>query len=416
MKRVLLVDDDALVLRMYRSGLCRLGFEVDTAGDVLQAIKCLREHKPDLVVLDLMMPKLTGVDFLRYLRDQTDLASVPVVVLSNAYMHELGARAAELGVQKALLKTACSPSVLAEIYANIVEGGSRTEDPSRLLAIPEPAALPAAHPAVSAAATGAERSQSASTEPESADTGFRARIRQEFLRNAPNTRLEIRKLHQDFGNAQNDAERRLRLGDLYRKIHFVTAAAGLAHCRLVALMASAFEALIFELMGKPAALTPSILRTLAATVDFLGTLLERAREAAPEAPLTGRVLVVDDDPLSNRLVAAALRNAQLEARTSERPLEALQWLQRGRYDLLLLDIEMPTMDGFELCRRVRALAGYEHTPLVYVTAHSDFEDRARSALTGGNDLIAKPVFPLELAVKAVTHLIRGRLPSVAQAS
>jgi DNA-binding response OmpR family regulator len=46
--------------------------------------------------------------------------------------------------------------------------------------------------------------------------------------------------------------------------------------------------------------------------------------------------------------------------------------------------------------------------VIYLTAHTDFDSRARSIISGGNDLIAKPIFPIELAVKAVAHLIRGR--------
>jgi len=70
---------------------------------------------------------------------------------------------------------------------------------------------------------------------------------------------------------------------------------------------------------------------------------------------------------------------------------------------------MPGMDGFELCKRLRLLPGYAQTPVIYVTSHSDFENRTKSVLTGGNDLISKPVFPIELAVKAVTHLLKIRL-------
>jgi CheY-like chemotaxis protein len=80
-------------------------------------------------------------------------------------------------------------------------------------------------------------------------------------------------------------------------------------------------------------------------------------------------------------------------------------LARKHFDLVLLDIEMPQMTGFEVCRKLRMLPGYEKTPVIYVTAHSDFESRSRSIISGGNDLIAKPIFPIELAVKAVAHLI-----------
>ena len=130
------------------------------------------------------------------------------------------------------------------------------------------------------------------------------------------------------------------------------------------------------------------------------------READVEAPLSARALVVDDDPLSNRLVVAALQRAQLQARSTDDPLVGLQWLKENRFDLVLLDVEMPGMDGFELCRRLRQLPGHQKTPVIYITVHSDFENRAKSILSGGNDFISKPVFPMELAVKVVTVLLK----------
>jgi len=68
------------------------------------------------------------------------------------------------------------------------------------------------------------------------------------------------------------------------------------------------------------------------------------------------------------------------------------------------------MDGIELCKRLRALPGYEKIPVIYVTLHSDFETRARTVLSGGNDLIAKPILPAELAVKVVMHLLKKHHP------
>ena len=70
---------------------------------------------------------------------------------------------------------------------------------------------------------------------------------------------------------------------------------------------------------------------------------------------------------------------------------------------------MPGMDGIELCKRTRRLPGYENTPIIYVTLHSDFETRAKSALSGADDLIAKPILATELAAKAVMHLLKSQL-------
>jgi CheY-like chemotaxis protein len=120
-------------------------------------------------------------------------------------------------------------------------------------------------------------------------------------------------------------------------------------------------------------------------------------------------------------VVAALQRAEVQARSTQDPLVALQWLEKSQFDLILLDVEMPGLDGFEVCKRLRALPGYQRTPVIYVTSHGDFDHRARSVLSGGNDLISKPVFPIELAVKAVTHMLKSGLaetppPAGAQSS
>jgi CheY-like chemotaxis protein len=110
MKRLLLVDDDAVVMRTYRDRLSAHGFQVNTAASGTAAIAFLRAAKPDVVVLDLMMPDLSGVDVLKFIRSQPRLATTPVVVLTNAYLNDLGRQAATIGIEKAFLKADCSPS------------------------------------------------------------------------------------------------------------------------------------------------------------------------------------------------------------------------------------------------------------------------------------------------------------------
>ena len=353
-----------------------------------------------------MMPKFTGVDVLKFIRTEASLKTLPVIVLSNSYMNQLAAEAADLGVQKALLKVRCSPSVVLGIIEDLLAGKPSREDASHLLAVPERSPSVPQMP---------ERPRSiglpapAPSQAETAAAEFKAKARRGFLDGAPATCATMRSLYQSFAAAPNETQRITRLQAFYHKIRFITATAGLAECHHLAQMASALEALLFELIDKPAAISPSVLRTIASTVDFLALLFDCAREADVEAPLPAQALVVDDDPLSNRLVVAALQRAQLQARSTDDSLVGLQWLKEGRYDLVLLDIEMAGMDGFELCRRLRLLPGYQKTPVIYVTSHSDFEHRAKSVLSGGDDLISKPVFPMELAVKAVSLLLKRRI-------
>jgi CheY-like chemotaxis protein len=194
-------------------------------------------------------------------------------------------------------------------------------------------------------------------------------------------------------------------------LHFVGARAGLAGCGRIALLATGFEALLFELIVKPSLATPSTLHTIAQAMDCLNLLFENTETGFAQVTLEAKVLVVDDDAVNNRVMLTGLKRANLDAESVADPRLALQKLQAGRYDLILLDILMPGMNGFELCEQLRRLPGYLDTPVIFVTAHDDFENRIQSVVSGGNDLIAKPVFPLELALKATTDLLRAQLKS-----
>jgi len=229
-----------------------------------------------------------------------------------------------------------------------------------------------------------------------------------LLNNSQAICQSLRQLFEAFHAARTDKDRELRLQDFYRKIHFVAAMAAMAEHHALAQMASAIEALLFTMQEKVRTLEPSLERTTSLAIKFLEELLRNPAQTRPASAQNKTALVVDDDRLSNRLVVSALRQANLQARSTENPAAALGLLQEKPYDLILLDIEMPEMDGFELCKRLRTLPGYDQTPVIYVTLHSDFETRAKTVLSGGNDLIAKPILPAELAVKVVMHLLKGQ--------
>jgi len=95
------------------------------------------------------------------------------------------------------------------------------------------------------------------------------------------------------------------------------------------------------------------------------------------------------------------------------PHAALALLMGMEFDLIFLDIDMPGMTGFELCKQIRAVPHYKETAVVFVSSLTDFQSKAQSTLSGGNDLIAKPFHFLELGVKALIHLWRPQLKRVA---
>jgi DNA-binding response OmpR family regulator len=113
--------------------------------------------------------------------------------------------------------------------------------------------------------------------------------------------------------------------------------------------------------------------------------------------MTRRVLVVEDDPDIGRLVTLQLAELDCESRLITDGVSALAEAQAGRYDLMILDIMLPRMDGLEICRRLRA--GERYTPILMLTAKSSEIDRVLGLELGADDYLTKPFSMLELAAR-----------------
>src|SRR5579859_1482037 len=109
MKTILYVEDNPLVVLAYKNVLVREGFNVEVAEDGLVAMKKLVATKFDLVLLDLIMPKINGTDVLKYIRSTPALKAMPVVILSDGSIADAAQGALAIGVEGALLKSTCNP-------------------------------------------------------------------------------------------------------------------------------------------------------------------------------------------------------------------------------------------------------------------------------------------------------------------
>ena len=116
------------------------------------------------------------------------------------------------------------------------------------------------------------------------------------------------------------------------------------------------------------------------------------------------------------MICSAVGKAGLDAVGLDDPLAAQRLLKRERFDLIFLDVEMPGLTGLDLCVKIRAMKSNRRTPIVFVTSHSDFGSRAQSALSGGNDFIAKPFLLVEVALKALTWLFKDGAQPLPRAS
>jgi CheY-like chemotaxis protein len=111
--RVLFVEDDAAVAQMYKLKLELDGYQVELAGDGEVALRMARASLPDIIFLDIRLPKLDGLEVLEALRADPRTKTVPVVILSSSSEQELVERGARLGVLDHLIKSKTTPAQLA---------------------------------------------------------------------------------------------------------------------------------------------------------------------------------------------------------------------------------------------------------------------------------------------------------------
>ncbi len=124
--------------------------------------------------------------------------------------------------------------------------------------------------------------------------------------------------------------------------------------------------------------------------------------------MSARILIVDDTPLNLKLLSAKLAKDYYLVSSAASGPEALELVKRDMPDLILLDVMMPEMDGFEVCSRLKADSATQHIPIVMVTALSDVKDRVRGLECGADDFLTKPINDVALMAR-VRSLLRLKM-------
>ena len=388
MKKLLLIEDDQIFANIYRNKLVLDGFQVEIAYDGDTGFKLLHSFRPDAVILDLILPKMSGVEIIRKLRAEPEFAQLPVIVFTNTYLTSIVQEAWKAGATKCLAKANCNPgqviSALRQIFSG--KGGKGGK---------------------SGKGSAAEATAPIEEMPADAETEFQTELRRSFVDNWPSTLAAIRGHLQSLTKAEDESARQLHLHELYRRVHQITGSAGITGMYPIAQLTDAFEALLRELHDNPDHVTVSTLRTVASAVDFLAALFQNGAMPGKRPPVA-KVLVVEDEDIARRAILHALEKARLKSVMVEDPVKALELVLDNKFDLVFLDVGLPNMNGFELCAKLRTLPAYKKTPVVFITSQNDFESRANSSISGGSDFIAKPFIYVELAVKALIYALRNR--------
>lgn len=446
MKKILIVEDDQLVASAYKKRFGEAGYAVEWAPDGLEGIKMVGSIKPDVVLLDLLMPRLDGIEVLKYIRTHPDLKNLPVVVFSNSYMTNLVESAWRNGADQCLMKASTTPAQLFDAVNKAMQKAAARATAMSTPAAPAGPVTPLARPdgmspfappgspvapslqprpaAVSpvapispipprpAASTGfattvtargpaPAQTPGAPVMPE-VDPEFQAQIRQLFLSSAPGKLASVRDAATAFVQDQGSSMQLPLLADLFRKVHSLTGNAAVAGCSAIAHFASTFEAFLQELQQKPKFINSSTVRCVARAV---GTVEELFRTAETGAGVSGThlpLLVVTGDVMSSQTIGMALEKAGLLAVIATDAAQATSLSAAGPHSGVVMTVNLPSISGFELCAQLQSQESFGRTPVLFITDLKDFEAHSNPENVGDNDIMGSPYLLIELTLRALS--------------
>src|SRR6476659_8805695 len=179
MKKILIVEDDQIVANIYRNKFSLEGFQVEVANNGPAGLDLAPSFRPDAVILDLMLPQMTGVEFMKKIRALEGFAQLPVIVFSNTYLTNMVQEAWKAGATKCLSKASCTPKqVIEAVRSTLKVHGATTAAYPRAQTTPTRKTSSQSQPSQSS------RSAEASVE---ADAAFQADLRNDFVSSLPGT-------------------------------------------------------------------------------------------------------------------------------------------------------------------------------------------------------------------------------------
>ena len=422
-KKVMIVEDDAVITHVYVRQFKAAGCEVQHAADGQAAMNLLDRFLPDVVILDLQMPKVNGIGVLKFIRAKAETSKIPVLVFSNAYLGALVDSAWQAGATKCLSKAVTTPKQLINVVRlTFADAASASMTPAPARAPTATASLPALSPMPLPAAPAP--APVAPTPPTPLETKaaatWQAEINQQVLDKAPEI---IKTLHSQLAVLiHRDADGKpvmdhgAKLQSLFETTRSLTGKAGLAGWRRIAQISSALEAFLMDLDAHPAEMSPSIVRTLTRTVELLATLHSHTDKADLEPGPPLQVLIVHGNSAARKALTAGLDKTTMKGVTVDDGGIGMNIASKVDFKLVIVAVDLPGISGVELRQLLREGSRHRRTPVILVTDVEGLPAADAPVLGPADDWIALPFPGMELTVKSLSCLIRAQLLGAEQSA
>ncbi|MGD0253402.1 MAG: response regulator [Verrucomicrobiota bacterium] len=411
--KFLVVDDDMISRQALSHSLEKAFSQPDLAVDGEMALAQATKQAYDVIFLDVVMPGMDGFEVCTKIRDTVPNRTTPVVFVTRQSDFDARAKSTLSGGNDLMGKPFLMFEVTVKALTLALQGRlqGRAQKP-----LPKPdqsqdtADSPVTvmdSPRPVAGSTNATRPPLSTPPPPETDEV--TNVTNAFLTRASKHLGPLRELCQTILQTSNEETRQNMLVDGFLRINSLISKTGSEVVHPAYQISAALEGLFRKLLQNSKHSTPSTLATVATAVDLLNDLCVPGLKAdlAINPPI--HMLVVDDDLVARRALVGALQTAFKKPESVENGEAALALALGKPFDVIFLDVQMPGMDGFEVCSKIRDTVPNRATPVVFVTGHSDFDARAQMSRNGGNDLMGKPFLTSEITVKALTFALRGRL-------
>jgi CheY-like chemotaxis protein len=366
-ERVLLIDDNAVTLRLTRALLELGGYEIATAASAETALETIGEFRPQLVLTDVRLTGMDGLELTRRLRSTAEWRSIPIIAITGLNEPEDEREALSAGCDAWLSKP-----VQSQVLRNLVRQHLNSQ-----------AHIP--------------------TEPEVVQNLI-ATLRVEFLRaGAERCRRLLAML--PVVEPQRSLAQLFDYRELRKALHDWAGAGGTLSLPRITEKAREAE----TLLKQPLELVALALRsTMESLLEQFTSPLPRSQGATvePDSPPAQKpeILVCDDDPLVAAIVKSTLEAYGMNCRTSGNGTLAVAMACNHRTDAIVLEVNPPVVDGIQVLDELRSVESTRNLKVMLLTARYEAEDIARGVEHGADDYMAKPFHPAALAERVKTML------------
>ncbi len=411
-KNILVIEDNELNMKLVRSLLELGGYKVIAVSNAEDGIAYLRSERPDLVLMDIQLPGMNGLEATRTIREEMGLKDLPVVALSSYAMQGDDQKALDAGCDGYITKPIETRYFLKTIGGYLSQSVQKKVSTQKKGTHHRPRILIVDDDPRNVKLLNAKL----------ANEGYElieAYSGEEALETVENTIPDLILLDVMMPGIDGyEVIRALKMSEDTRRIPIILITAlDSIEDKLKGLKAGADEFLTKPVNASELRIR---IKSMFRLRQFQEQLIIRTQSEQnlsgdmqteggdlDESLSTQRVLLVEDDEKDIKLVRSYLKGEKYELLTVRTAEEALSIALNEKIDLIMLDIILPGMDGFELCQRLRGSDVTKDVQIVIISCLSDLESKLRGVEEGADDFLVKPINSREIRAR-IKALLRKK--------